>query len=350
MPLMPFAAWPYSTALSTSVCGAWSVAIASAVPSRRAARQAAASSGARSGGLTRVAVAYGPATSAPSAHGSPARLPGPAPRAGDPFVRQGKVMRRHVAGDGQAGRLRATDQVKRLSRGEMRQVQPCPRLVANDIRKDGQIAPDCRRLGSGRPAAQPQHGRHEPVVRLGALGLRRILWVIDDRQPQGPGVRQRRPQDRGGPDRRPVVREADDPRVRQLPEGRETFPSPSGRDRPDRQQLDRRPGGHGGGSNRRQHARLIQRRRRVRHRADRREPAVRRRRQPARDGLGILVAGLAQVRVQVREPGRDDDPVGGHAIGIGAVQPCQRFEDPVADDDLARPLAARQPDRRSRPG
>ena len=59
MPLIPFAASPNSTALSTSVCGAWSVAIASAVPSARAARHASASDGVRSGGLTRSDDAYG---------------------------------------------------------------------------------------------------------------------------------------------------------------------------------------------------------------------------------------------------------------------------------------------------
>ena len=70
-PLIPFAASPNSTALSTSVCGAWSVATASAVPSMRAARQAAASSGPRNGGLTRNDDAYGAVTIASSDHGSP---------------------------------------------------------------------------------------------------------------------------------------------------------------------------------------------------------------------------------------------------------------------------------------
>ncbi len=70
--------------------------------------------------------------------------------------------------------------------------------------------------------------------------------------------------------------------------------------------------------------------------------------QPARDGLRILVAGLAQVSVEVREPGRDDDPVGGHAIGIAAVQPRLRLEDPASDDDLARALTP--PDRIDDPG
>ena len=77
MPLIPFAARPNSTSLSTSVCGAWSVAIASAVPSTSAARQAAASSGDRSGGFTRSDVSNGAATIAPSDHGIAARRPRP---------------------------------------------------------------------------------------------------------------------------------------------------------------------------------------------------------------------------------------------------------------------------------
>jgi len=71
MPLIPFAASPNSTSLSTAVCGAWSVATASAVPSRSASRHAAASPAERKGGFTRSALAYGAAVIAPSLHGSP---------------------------------------------------------------------------------------------------------------------------------------------------------------------------------------------------------------------------------------------------------------------------------------
>ena len=44
-PLIPVAASPYSTSLATSVCGAWSVAMASIVPSDSPAARAAASAG-----------------------------------------------------------------------------------------------------------------------------------------------------------------------------------------------------------------------------------------------------------------------------------------------------------------
>ena len=51
-PSMPIAAAAHSQSLSSCGCGAWSVAIASIVPSASAARSAATSSAVRSGGLT----------------------------------------------------------------------------------------------------------------------------------------------------------------------------------------------------------------------------------------------------------------------------------------------------------
>ena len=87
-PLIPFAARPNSTALSTSLCGAWSVAIASAVPSAAAARHATASVGAAQRRVdAQRAVAYGGATRASSAHGSRDRRLGrrpPTPSAARP--------------------------------------------------------------------------------------------------------------------------------------------------------------------------------------------------------------------------------------------------------------------------
>ena len=93
--------------------------------------------------------------------------------------------------------------------------------------------------------------------------------------PSAPGVGQRRAQDRRRADRRAVVREADDAGVGQLAERRELLPCPPDRDRPVRQQLDGRPGGGGRRADLREHAWLVERRRRVRHRADGREAAVR---------------------------------------------------------------------------
>ena len=57
-----------------------------------------------------------------------------------------------------------------------------------------------------------------------------------------------------------------------------------------------------------------------------------------RDRLGVLVAGFAQVDVEVDEARRDDHPVGFDAVGVGAVEPGHRLEDAVTDDDLAGPF------------
>ena len=93
IPLIPLLAQPNSTCLSTSVWGAWSVAMASAVPSARAARQAAASDRRSAAAGSRAATCRtAPRRATPSVHGSRGgpvgveRLPGPAPRAGDPLV------------------------------------------------------------------------------------------------------------------------------------------------------------------------------------------------------------------------------------------------------------------------
>ena len=243
MPLIPLAAWPNSTALSTSVCGAWSVAIASAVPSRSAARQAAASSGDRSGGLTRSDDAYGAATSASSAHGSPLAVPRPATRARDPLVGQRQVMRRDVAGHRQAGGLRAPDEVQRRgrsTRGSGAAGRPA-RRAATSARTARSRATAAASAAAGQPrsprtvATNPSFAS-APSVRLDVLG------VVDDRQPERARVGQRRPQDRRRPDRRPVVGEPDDAGIGQLAERRQPLPCPPDRHRAVRQQLDRRPG------------------------------------------------------------------------------------------------------------
>src|SRR5439155_6592313 len=73
--------------------------------------------------------------------------------------------------------------------------------------------------------------------------------------------------------------------------------------------------------------------------ADGREPAVGRRRKPGRDRLRVLVARLAEVRVEVDEPWRDDYAARVRAAAVTGFQPRDRFQHTVADDDLARPFA-----------
>ncbi len=59
-----------------------------------------------------------------------------------------------------------------------------------------------------------------------------------------------------------------------------------------------------------------------------------------RDGLGVLVAGLPEMRVQIDEPRRDDDAGGLDAVGLVPVEPRHGLQDPVDDDQLAGPFAS----------
>ena len=63
---MPNAAATHSVSLSSSGCGAWSVATQSMVPSASPARRAATSSAVRSGGLTLNTGSYPAASSSVS--------------------------------------------------------------------------------------------------------------------------------------------------------------------------------------------------------------------------------------------------------------------------------------------
>ena len=166
--------------------------------------------------------------------------------------------------------------------------------------------------------------------------------MVDDRQAERARVGERRPQDRGGPHRRSVVRETHHARIGQLAQRRQPLPSPPDRHRPVGEQLDRRARGNGGRTDLGQDPRLVESRRRVRHRADGREPAVGGGGQPGRHRLGVLVAGFAQMGVEIDEPGRDDDPVGVDPLRVGTGEPGDRLEDPVPDDDLARAFPSRR--------
>src|SRR5581483_8953217 len=85
----------------------------------------------------------------------------------------------------------------------------------------------------------------------------------------------------------------------------------------------------------------IDRRIGVRHRDDRGEPAERGGARPGLDGLGLLVAGLAQVRVEVDEPWGDHAPgCVDHTVG-GEVGPDRGDSAVVADHDVAAALAGR---------
>jgi hypothetical protein len=58
-------------------------------------------------------------------------------------------------------------------------------------------------------------------------------------------------------------------------------------------------------------------------------------------GLGIFEARLAEMGVEIEEPGRHDDATVRYAGGFSALEPYHRLEHAVRDDDLTRSLAAR---------
>ena len=59
---------------------------------------------------------------------------------------------------------------------------------------------------------------------------------------------------------------------------------------------------------------------------------------PVAIGLRVLVAGLAEVRVQVDEARGDDHPVRADAVRIGTLEPGDGFEDAAPNNDLAGAL------------
>ena len=196
------------------------------------------------------------------------------------------------------------DEVERRRRRHVRQVQARARHVPDDVGEDrDRRATEPASAATGQPL-QPEHGRDEPVVRLGALGERGVLGVIDDRQPERTRVGERVSQERGATGR--AIRRPRSPRPRHRPARRAARASrrPA---RPSR----RRGRGRATG----EPAAAAAARTRATTpgssiagvvlgmSAHRREPAVRRGRQPGGDRLGVLVAGLPEVRVEVDEPG-----------------------------------------------
>ena len=73
--------------------------------------------------------------------------------------------------------------------------------VAQDVGEEREIPPHGGRLRRDWPAAQPEHGRDQAIVRLGSVGQRPILGVVHDRQAEHPGIRQRVAEERRGSDR-----------------------------------------------------------------------------------------------------------------------------------------------------
>ncbi len=235
-------------------------------------------------------------------------LPGPAPRTGDPLVREAKMVGCHVAGHGQPGRLGPAHGGQRPGGREMGEMQPGTRCVGAHGVEDGDGALGRGDLARRRPPLQAEDRRDDAFARLGTRRERGVLDVLDDRESQHARVQERVAEQGRALHRRTVVGEPDDAGVGELTEGRESLPGPSDGHSAMGQQLHRRAGGGGGPGDPGEDARLVRGRGRVRHRADGREAAMRGRREPAGDRLRILVAGLAEMDVEVEQAGHHQRP------------------------------------------
>ena len=166
--------------------------------------------------------------------------------------------------------------------------------------------------------------------------------MVDDRASEHPCIEERVAQDRRALTRCAVVREPHDAGVGQLAERGELLAGPPGGHRPDDEDLDRRSGCCAP-RHERSRATLApsiagevfgMRQTRV-------KPPCAAAAEPVATVSASSKPGLAEVRVQIDEAGRDDDcrRVRPHRPPAPSSQ-VDRLHDPVADDDLARPLAS----------
>ena len=176
------------------------------------------------------------------------------------------------------------------------------------------------------------------LVHRPALAEVEILGVLDDRQVERARVLERAAHQAGVHHRAAVVGDRDDAALLHVRDVGEHLALEALRDRADR------PHPHGADLLRAPHDQLGHRalvvdRLGVRHAADRGEPARGRRARAGLDVLLVLLTGLAQVDVQVDQPGHDpqvldvDDPA--------ADQPAPDLDDPAVGDPHVGHLVVR---------
>ena len=160
--------------------------------------------------------------------------------------------------------------------------------------------------------------------------------MLDERPTERTGIGQGIAQERRVVHRCPIVTEAHGAGVRQLPERRQAFAgSPLG-DRAVDQHPDRRRRSVRETQHVAQARGPVERRVRVGHRAHRREATVGGCGETGRDRLGVLVAGLAQMHVEVDETGQHEQ------VRLtdrrAAARPGQLADAAALDEQAAPPL------------
>ena len=244
-------------------------------------------------------------------------------------------MRGDLRGHAQPARLGVGHRRQRRLGREVAAVQRRARLL-------GQRDVPLHHHGFGRRRlpAQPQPRRNDPVVHDAAGRDGRVLAVLRQRDVEIGQVLEGPPRDGRVGHRVAVVRNGHRARIAQARELGQVAAGAADRDAGDRQHP------RVGSGRRVEHAgdqhRRINRRRRVGHRADRREAAARRGPRAGRDRLLVLLAGLAQVHVQVDEAGSDDESRRvQHGRAVGRFQAGPGFGDaPVAEQQVERRVDA----------
>ena len=243
-----------------------------------------------------------------------------------------------LGGDVDAAGLRPADHLDRPGGRHVADVQP-----AADVLCEQHVARDDRLLGDGRPAGEAEFARERALVHLGALGEARLLRVLGDHAVERLDVLECAAHEQRVGHAESVV--AEDPHVRARschgPEFGELGALQADRDRADRL--------HRGVARRVAEARLLLDDARgvgdgkgVRHREDGGEPAGGRGPGAGEHGLALLVARLAQVRVQVDEAGQRDEPVGIEHRRAGGIGDAADLGDDAALEQDVGALARRQ--------
>ena len=255
------------------------------------------------------------------------------------LIGQQEVVRRDLSGDIDAAGLGPADDPDAAGGGQVAHVQ-----TRADVLGQQDVAGDDRLLGHRRPAAQSQLGGDDALVHLGALGEAGVLCVLGDDAVEGLDVLQGAAHEDGVGDALAVVGEDPHPggggrhgaHVGQVLAGQ------SRRDGAHR--VDIHPAGltaqpqyllHDTG--------VVLDGRGVGHREDGGVAADGCGAGTGVDGLGGLPSGLAQVSVDVDEPGQSDEPVQVMALDIGrGLRRCVRADGgdgAVGDENVSGVLA-----------
>ena len=239
-----------------------------------------------------------------------------------------------LAGDRKPVRLRRPHHLDRSGGRQVLEVDP----RAGEAR-EGEVAHDHELLGLRRLTGDPEARRPLALVHVAAGREHRVLAVLgqDDGLAQAAGVLHGPAHETSVRDARPVIGEEAHPELGHLAERRELLARPSHRDGAGRVDVARR------GAPELQHlahdAGMIDRRDGVGHGEDARVAAEGGRPGAGLDGLGLLLARLAEVAVEVDQAGAHDAP--GRVEGaIGAERRTHRGDPAVvADDDVGVTLA-----------